>query len=45
MSLDTDFSKKPDITMFDNWHVINPMGRSAPWNDYKNKQIFKNMKI
>ena len=31
--------------MFEKWQEINPMGLSAPWDDYKNKQYFTNMKI
>ena len=29
--------------MFEILQGINPMGLSAPWSDYKNKQPFKNM--
>ena len=31
--------------MFENWQEINPMGISAPWANYKNKQILTNMKM
>ena len=37
--------KKLYINMFENWQGINPMGLSAPWADYKNKQLFKNVKM
>ena len=31
--------------MIENWQGVNPIGISAPWADYKNKQLFKNMNI
>ena len=31
--------------MFENWQGINPMGLSAPWVDYKNKQLFIKIKM
>ena len=34
LSLDTDFFQKLDIILFENWQGINPMGLSAPWDDY-----------
>ena len=31
--------------MFEKWQGINPMVLRAPLTDYKNKHLFKNMKI
>ena len=36
---------KLDTIMFENWQRINPMGLSAPSDDYKNKQLYRNMNI
>ena len=30
--------------MFENWQEINPMGLSAPWDDYKTKNYSQTLK-
>ena len=42
--LQTIFNQKIDITMFDNFQGIKPMGLSDYWADYRNKQLFTNIK-
>ena len=49
----SDDDKSMDVQLICNQHVmtynklqgINPMGLSAPCDDYKNKQLFTNMKM
>ena len=37
--------KKLDISLFEIWQGIDPMGLIPPWSNYKNKQLFTNMKV
>ena len=37
--------KKLEIIVFENWQGISPMGPRAPWSEYKNKQVFTDMKM
>ena len=39
------FFKNLDIILFENCQRINQMSLSSPWAEYKNKQLFTNMKM
>ena len=49
----SDVDKSMDVQLICNQHVVtynkfrgmNLLGLSAPWSDYKNKQLFTNMKM